>query len=110
MKHPVAIQVRKQSWFLGALFLMAFCCLGFVSFRFGELFEGLHVRLPWATQFDVTYGPMAFPLFGIVAATAFILSDILHLKRWVPWLLAAVFGLFIVCEIGVMVAGTCRPI
>jgi hypothetical protein len=93
------MQIRKQSWGIAALFLIVFCCLGFAAVNFGALFkgiEGFEINLPTATRFAVAYGPIAFPILGVVAATAFILSGVRGRSRWGQWFLAAIFALLIV--------------
>lgn len=91
------MQIRRQSWAIAALFLIAFCWLGFVAVSFGALFKGLEeMNLPLATRFAVAYGPTAFPVFGIVAATAFILSEVWGRNRWVQLALTALFALLII--------------
>jgi hypothetical protein len=114
VKRQIAMQIRKQSWAIAALFLIAFCWLGFAAVSFGTLFKGLEINLPVATRFDVAYGPITFPFFGIVAATAFILSDVLGRKRWVQWALTALFALLIIWAVkgllfgGVFIVPTIR--
>jgi hypothetical protein len=56
---------------------------------------GMEQNLPLANWFAVTCGPIAFPLFGIVAAAAFIIADVLFRNRWMQWALIAVFALLI---------------
>jgi hypothetical protein len=106
MKRHIAITIRKQSWIIAALFLIASCWLGFVAAGFGVLFKGIEMNFPVATRFDVVYGPVAFPLFGIVAATAFILSDVLFRKRWLQVALTASFALLVIWAVrGLFVGG-----
>jgi hypothetical protein len=102
------MQIRRQSWGLAALFLIAFCWLGFAAVRFGVLFkgtEGFEIYLPMATRFAFAYGPIAFPIFGVVAATAFILSDVRGGNRWGQWSLAAIFALLIIWSFEGLFAG-----
>jgi hypothetical protein len=61
--------IRRQSWAIAGGFLVAFCCLGWAAVRFGSIFQGMGMEhsLPVINWFAVTYGPTAFPLFGILA-------------------------------------------
>jgi hypothetical protein len=109
------MQIRRQSWAIAALFLIAFCWLGFVAMSFGALFKGLgEVNFPVATRFVVAYGPIAFPIFGIVAAAAFIVSEVRGRNPWVQLALIAVFTLLIIWAFsglfvgGVFVGSTTR--
>jgi hypothetical protein len=88
-------RVRKQTWALAAFFLIAFCWLGFVSVQFARMFQGFQVTLPLSVRF-LTCGPIAFPLIGLAAGGAFILSDVFLRNRWTRWALTAFFTLFIV--------------
>jgi hypothetical protein len=91
------MQIRRQSWAIAALFLIAFCWLGFVSVGVGRLFNGLgKVNLPMATRFAVAYGPIAFPIFGIGATVAFIFSEVRGRNPWAQLALTAVFALLII--------------
>jgi hypothetical protein len=104
------MQIRKQSWGIAALFFIAFCWLGFAAVSFGALFkgiEGFEANLPVATRFAVAYGPIAFPIFGIVAATAFVLSDVRGRNRWGQWALAAIFALLLIWAVrGLFIGGS----
>jgi hypothetical protein len=96
VKHHIAIQIRRQSWAIAALFFIAFCGLGFVAVNFGALFQGFDINyLPAASRFAVAHGPIAFPLFGIIAATAVIFSDAFRLSRWLQWGLVALFAFLV---------------
>jgi hypothetical protein len=105
VKRHITMQIRKQCWAFAGLFLLAFCWLGFAAVSFGALFKDLGVKLPTANKFAADYGPIAFPLFGIVGATAFILSDVLVRSRWVQWVLVAVFTLLLIWAISSMLPG-----
>ncbi len=99
MNRHISIPVRKRTWAIAALFLIAFCWLGFAAVSFGALFHGIEVDLPVANRFAFAYGPIAFPLFGIVPAAAFIYSDILFRNRWSQPALIALFALLIICAL-----------
>ena len=66
---------------------------------------GIEHSLPVANCFAVTCGPIAFPLFGIVAAAAFILSDLMFRKRWIGWALIAAFALLVVWAFRALLIG-----
>jgi hypothetical protein len=99
VNRHLAIPVRKRTWAIAALFLIAFGWLGFAAVGFGALFHGIEVDLPVANRFALAYGPIAFPLFGFVAAAAFIFSDVLFRNRWVQPALIALFALVIICAL-----------
>jgi hypothetical protein len=96
VKRHIANHIRKQSWAIAALFLIAFCWLGFAAVATRALLKGMEVNLAGSTSFAVAYGPIAFPLIGVVAATALILSDVLVRHRWVQGALAGLFALLII--------------
>ena len=54
------------------------------------------MNFPVATRFAVAYGPIAFPIFGIVAAAAFILSEVRGRNPWVQLALTVLFVLLII--------------
>jgi len=82
-----AIRVSRESWAIAIGFLVAFCWLGWAAVRFGSIFDGMdiHRSLPIVNRLALTYGPIAFPLFGVLAAAATILSDFMFHKRWLGW-------------------------
>jgi ABC-type transport system involved in multi-copper enzyme maturation permease subunit len=102
------MQIRRQSWAIAALLLITFCWLGFVAVGFGALFKGLgRVNFPVATRFAVGYGPIAFPIFGIVAAAAIILSEVRGRNPWVQLALTALFVLLILWAVsGIFLGGS----
>jgi hypothetical protein len=109
MKRHVVLHVGRQSWGFAALFLIAFCWLGFVAARFGALCQGFVLDLPATKRFVVAYGPIAFPLFGIVAATAFILPDVFFRNRRGQWALVAAFALLIMWALSMVFSGLVMP-
>ena len=90
--------IRRQSWAIAGGFLLAFCWLGWAAVRFGSIFQGMGMEhsLPLVNWLAVTYGPIAFPLFGILAAAAFILSDLMFRNRWIEWTMIAAFALLVI--------------
>jgi hypothetical protein len=98
MKRHFAI----QGWALAAVSLIVFCWLGFAAVRFGEIFKGLEVDLPVATQLAFAYGPIAFPVVGIAAAALLILSDVLFHRRWMQWAFSALFALAVILALKAM--------
>lgn len=96
MKRNIAIHVRKRTWVIATAILIAFCCLGFAADGFGAFFHGLNTYLTSASRFVFAYGRIGFPVFGVVAATAFILSGIFFRNQRVQWALVVVFVLFII--------------
>jgi hypothetical protein len=105
VKHHFAIQVRIQSWAIAAACLLAFCWLGFAAVRFGSIYQGLEVNLPLASRFAFEYGPVAFPLFGVIAAAALILSEVRFRKGWLQWALVLLFALLIVWALRALLIG-----
>lgn len=73
--------IRKQSWAIAALSLIGFCWLGVAALGFRPLFQGLEINLPIATRFAIACGPIAFPVFGIIAALVVILLDLWGRRR-----------------------------
>src|SRR6266700_4515781 len=87
---------RQVRWLLiPAIFLIAFCWLGFMSAKFAPVYHGLEDRLPLATRFSAAYGWIAYPLFGLFGAAAIILADILFRGPWVWWALIVMFTLLV---------------
>ena len=107
VKYHTLTQVRRDSWACASVFLIAFCWLGFAAVRFGSIFQGMGMEqnLPPANWFAVTCGPIAFPIFGVVAAAAFILVDVLFRNRWMQWTLIAVFALLIIWGFRALIFG-----
>ena len=102
MKHHIAIRARRESWAIAVLCFAVFCWLGFAAGRFGAIWAGLEVNLPVATRLLFTYGPTAFPLFGVVAAVALLLSDTLFHSRWMQWVLIVVFAVAVILALRAM--------
>ena len=70
------------------------------------MFQGMEHSLPVVNWFAVTCGPIAFPLFGVSAAAAFILSDLMFRKRWIEWALIAAFALLLIFALrGFLICG-----
>jgi hypothetical protein len=100
--------IRGHSSAIAGGFLLAFCWLGWAAVRFGSIFQGMGMEhsLPVANWFAATYGPIAFPLFGILAAAAFVLSDLMFRKRWIEWALIAAFALLLIFALrGFLICG-----
>lgn len=90
-------RVRWQTWAAAAFFLIAFCGLGLVAVKFAPMFQPLGgAYQPLSHKFIFACGPIAFPLFGIVAAAALISSDIRFHDRWKQWTLVAMFALLMI--------------
>ncbi len=102
MNRHHAIRAHRETWAVAAVFLVVFCWLGFAAGRFGSIFEGIAVNLPAATWLVFAYGPVGFPLFGVLAAAALILSDVLLRSRWVQWTLIAVFAVAVISVLRAM--------
>ena len=58
--------------------------------------------MPVATQLVFAYGPVGFPLFGIAAFVAIILSDVLLRSRWMQWILIAMFAITVISALRTM--------
>ena len=91
MKHHNTIRVRRQSWAIAAVLLLAFSWLGFAAVKFAPIYQALEGRLDAGTRFALAYGAVAFPLLGILAAASVILSDLLLQGRAVQWTLIVLF-------------------
>jgi hypothetical protein len=105
MRRDIMIRIRAQSWGLAAFFLIASCWVGFAVTRFASIFDGLQVHLPVLTKLVITAGPVAFPVFGIAAAVALLLTDGFSQARWMLWALIAVFALCAVCAFRAVLIG-----
>jgi hypothetical protein len=102
------IQVRRQSWAVAIAFLVAFCWLGWAAVKFGSIFQGMGVEhsLALVNRFALRCGPLAFPLFGVLAAGTFIFSDLAFRKRWIDCTLFLVFLLLAIFAFrGLLVSG-----
>src|SRR5437868_125186 len=80
-------------WGLGFVFLFIFCWLGTVAFKAAEVFRGFGDVLPAATRLSMTYGPVAFPFLGIVAAVSLIFLQ----RQWLQYCVILAAVLLIVC-------------
>src|SRR3954471_1343053 len=70
------LRARIVSWLTAAVVLLLFCWLGFASSIFRDVFKGFGpVALPALTQFSMAYGRIAFPIFGIFAATSILWAE-----------------------------------
>ena len=69
------------------------------------MFDGLQVPLPLLTKLVITAGPVAFPVFGIAAAVALLLTNGFSHARWMLWALIAVFALCAVCAFRAVLIG-----
>jgi hypothetical protein len=98
MNRHITLRLGRQTWAISVGFLLAFCWLGWAAVRFGSIFQGMDIErsLPAANWLALAYGPIAFPLFGVVAAAAFIVSELLFRNRWMRWALIVLFAFLIV--------------
>jgi hypothetical protein len=104
VNNSTDIRARRDSWFVGAFFLTAFCFLGFFTAKLAPLFQGMESTLPAAVRFIVAYGPVAFPLFGVLAATSFVVSNRLFQRQWPQWALIVLYALIVLWAFGSLVA------
>jgi hypothetical protein len=91
---------RSLKWIIAAGLVGLFWVIGVMVGRFVSLFQGLDVPLPLWSRLLIGYGPEAIPLFGAVAAAAWVLSDVYFRGRWIQWFLFAffafvIFGIFV---------------
>jgi hypothetical protein len=93
----IVMQVRAKSRVIAGAFLIVFCWLGWLAFKCAPIFAGLEDRLPVMTRLAFAYGPVACPLFGVLAAGSLILSDMFFRRHWLQWVLIALFAVLIVC-------------
>ena len=96
VRFPLAVKAQLayghiRRLVLPAIFLLGFCWLGFASSKFAPIYHGLEDRLPFTTRFSASYGWIAYPLLGLVAAVTMILADISFQRPWVWWTLIVVF-------------------
>ena len=90
------MRVRRQTWAIAAIFLLAFCWLGVAAVKCAPIYQVLEVRFPADTRFASAYGAVVFPLLGVGAAAALILFDVFLQRRWVQGVLLALFATFLI--------------
>jgi hypothetical protein len=82
-----------------------FWVIGWIIGRFAVMFQGLPPNLvPLPQRLLFGYGQLAIPLFGVVAASAWVLSDVYFRGRWIQWFLFTLFACVIVVIFVVMMA------
>ncbi len=106
----IAIRIRKRSWAFAAVLLVVFCWFGWAAVGLRALFEGLELHLHVAKRLTVAYGPIAFPIFGVVAAAAWVLSDVYFRGRWIQWFLFAFFSFVVFGILATLVSPMWGPI
>jgi hypothetical protein len=94
-------RVRSLKWIIAVGLVGLFWMIGNIVGAFVLLFQDLNVPLTLWIRFLIGYGPLAIRMFGMVAAAAWVLSDVYFRGRWVQWFL---FGLFVFVIIGIILA------
>ena len=96
---------RSLKWSVAVGLIGLFGVIGWIVGRLAVVFQGFPLNLvPLPQRLLFGYGQLAIPLFGVVAAAAWVLSDIYFRGRWVQWFLFALFACAIVVIFVVMVA------
>ena len=96
---------RSLKWSVAVGLIGLFWVIGWIIGRFAVMFQGFSPNLlPWPQRLLFGYGQLAIPLFGVVAAAAWVLSDIYFRGRWIQWFLFALFACVIVVIFVVMLA------
>jgi len=95
VKRSTEIRARIDAWLLAAVFLFAFCFLGFFTSKFAPMFQDMESVLPATVRLIVVCGPVAFPLLGILAAVSFVLSNVYFRRQWPQLALMLLYGLTI---------------
>ena len=75
--------IRRVPWVSAGVALVMFCWLGFVSYKIDPVFQGFEDRLPGMTRLSLAYGPVAFPLFGVLAVIGLFLTSGLRWPKWI---------------------------
>jgi hypothetical protein len=82
MRSGTSNRVRGTTWVFAVLALSLFCWLGVLTFKCRPIFNGLEFAMRIDTSLAVTYGPIGLPLFGMLVASVFTLSDLFRALRW----------------------------
>jgi len=83
-------------WIIAAGLLALFWVIGVMVGGFALFWRGIDVPSPPLTfRLLIGYGPVAVPLFGVVAAAAWVLSDVYFRGRWLQWFLFAFYAFVI---------------
>jgi hypothetical protein len=82
-----------------------FWVIGWIIGRSAVMIQGFPPNLlPLPQRLLFGYGQLAIPLFGVVAAATWVLSDVYFRGRWIQWFLFALFACVIVVIFVVMTA------
>jgi hypothetical protein len=89
---------RSLNWIIAICLVGLSSDIGFMVRRFASFSQGFPLTPREHLLFS--YGPLAIPLFGVLAAAAWILSDVYFRGRWIQWFLFAffafvLFGIFV---------------
>ena len=97
---------RLASWASAAIILLGFCWLALLASASRELFKGLDVQMPTLTKLSITYGRVAFPLFGILGTMTVIFAGKIGGRQWLQGILfAALLALIIFLFRSLMISG-----
>jgi hypothetical protein len=76
MRSHTSNGVRGTTWVFALLSLILFCWLGLLTSKCRPIFNGLELAIRIDTRLALTYGPIGLPLFGLLLASLFTLSDL----------------------------------
>jgi len=86
------IRVPKQTCAGAAFFLLAFCLLGLAAVKYEPLYRDYDMHWPLENRLASVYGAVVFPILGVLAALALLLSEVFLHRVWVRWVLFVVFA------------------
>ena len=96
---------RSLKWSVAVGLIGLFWVIGWIIGRFAVMFQGLPPNLvPLPQRLLFGYGQLAIPLFGVVAAATWVLSDVYFRGRWIQWFLFTLFACVIVVIFVVLMA------
>ena len=96
---------RSLKWSVAVGLIGLFWVIGWIIGRSAGMIQGFSPNLlPWPQRLLFGYGQLAIPLFGVVAASAWVLSDVYFRGRWIQWFLFIVFACVIVVIFVVLMA------
>jgi hypothetical protein len=86
---------RSLKWIIAAGLVALFWVIGNLIGSFALFLRGFDIPLPTPSRVLIDYGSVTIPLFGVLAACAWVLSDVYFRGRWLQWFLFAFYALVI---------------
>jgi hypothetical protein len=96
---------KSLKWSVAVGLISLFWVIGSIIGSFAVMFEGFSPNvLPLPQRLLYGYGQLEIPLFGVVAAATWVLSDVYFRGRWIQWFLFTLFACVIVVIFVVLMA------